>query len=172
MSEDAKVVVLDRADPEREDAIERLTLDSGVTAEVERHGDGDVLRVEDAAGHLLLELQPGRSRLVLSLAAGDLVLRAAQGEVKIEGAKGVRLEGPQVTVETERLRQVVGVVETHARRILERAKDTYRDVEGLAQLRAGDVRHVASNTFRTLARHLRLRAKKTAKIDGEQIHLG
>ena len=52
------------------------------------------------------------------------------------------------------------------------ARDAYREVDGLSQLRAGHLRMVARDTFRAFADRLRMKAKKDAKIDGEKIYLG
>lgn len=110
--------------------------------------------------------------VVLHAREGDLELRAEHGRVRIEGSEGVHIGGPRVVVETPHLRQVVGILETHANRIVEKAKDSYRDVEGMAQTRAGQVRIVAEKTFRALAERLRMRAKKDAKVQADKIYLG
>lgn len=152
-------------------ATERLAMRSGAEARLVRAGDEDVLTVRDADGRVLFELRGNTRTVVLDVGDGDLELRAG-GRVRIVGKNGVELEGSTVTLTAERLRQVAGVVETHASRILERAKDAYREVEGLSQLRAGHVRTVARQTFRVLADRLRMKAKKDAAIDGDKIFLG
>lgn len=151
---------------------ETLALRSGARAVLARGESGDVLTVRDAKGALLFELRDASGTVVISVAEGDLELRAERGRVRISGAEGVDVDGKQVIITAERLRQVAGVIETHAGRILEKARDVYRDVEGLSQLRAGHVRIVARETFRALADRLRMKAKKDAKIDGEKIYLG
>lgn len=143
----------------------------GVVAAIEPREAGDVLSVRDARGRLLVEVREDGT-LTLHVAEGDLVLRAETGRVRIEGSEGVHIAGPRVTLETRHLRQIVGVLETHARRIIEKAKDSYRDVEGLSQTRAGQVRIVARKTFRALAERVRMRAAKDAKVQADKIYLG
>lgn len=144
---------------------------SGLVAALEARTGEDVLAVRDPRGRLIVEVREDGT-VVLHVREGDLELRAEKGRVRIEGAEGVHIGGPRVTVETPHLRQVVGVLETHAKRIVEKAKDAYLDVEGIAQTRAGQVRIVAEKTFRTIAERLRMRAKKDAKVQGDKIYLG
>lgn len=68
--------------------------------------------------------------------------------------------------------QSVGVLETRAERVVERAKNVYRDVEELAQTRAGRVRVVARETLHAIGRRAVLRGDEDVKIKGEKIHLG
>jgi len=148
-----------------------LTTTSGILAQVLPRPDGDVLRVRDGKGRLVLDVREDGT-VVLHVAEGDLELRARKGRVRIEGSEGVHIAGPQVTVETPHLRQIIGVLETHARRIVEKAKDSYRDVEGVSHLSAKQVQIKAKKTFRAIAERLRMRAKKEAKIQAEKIYLG
>jgi hypothetical protein len=68
--------------------------------------------------------------------------------------------------------QSVGVLETRAERVVERAKNVYRDVEELAQTRAGRVRLIARETLHAAGRRAVLRGDEDVKIKGEKIHLG
>ena len=153
-------------------AVGQLVSRDGATAAVVREEQGDVITVRDKRGRLLFELREGVGVVSIVVAEGDLELRADQGKVRIVGAEGIELESRAISLRAERLVQSVQVLETHAGRILERAKDVYRDVESLSQLRAGQVRIVAKHSFRALAERLRFKARKDVKLDGEQIYLG
>ncbi len=166
------VGVSDPASDAPDAMIRRLLTRSGAAAALAEGPEGDVLTVRDSQGRLLFELRDGAGKVVIHVAEGDLELRADRGRVRIVGAEGVELKGKLLSFEGERLRQVVGVLETHAKRILEKAVDVYRDAEGLSQTRAGHVRIVAKETFRALADRLRMKAKKDVKVDGEKIYLG
>lgn len=143
---------------------------AGASAALEAIEGRDLLRVRGPDGRLLVEVAEDGS-VTLCVPRGDLRLRA-EGRVCIEGAEGVEIKGPLVHVEASNLRHVVGVLETRARRIVERTKDAYRDVEGVSQLRAGQVKLVAKKTLRVMAERLRFRAQKDAKVQGEKIYLG
>jgi hypothetical protein len=64
------------------------------------------------------------------------------------------------------------VLETHATRIVTRAKNVYEEVEALAQLHAGRVRMVADEALHLHARRALVKADEDVKIKGEKIHLG
>src|SRR5215831_9899006 len=160
------------AEIELEDKLEELVTRSGMAAQLERAPSGDILKIRDPAGRLLIEIRDDSHTVVIGVAEGDLELRADKGRVKIAGAEGVEIAGKSVSVRAEHLRQAIGVLETRAKRVIEKAGDVYREVEGLSQLRAADVRIVATETFRALAERFRLRTKKDVKIDGEKIYLG
>jgi len=111
-----------------------------------------------------LAMQPGE----LSLGASVLTAAADRAELLATrvGVKATRLE---TTV--ERARHAVKVVETRAGRIVERAKETYRETEGLAQTRAGRLRLVAKKAASLVGENTLLKARDRMKVRGERIHL-
>jgi hypothetical protein len=174
----------------------------GATAAVLRteHGD-ERLEVRDGRSRLLFEYVPDGARCVVHLPAGDLLLRADEGAIELDAAKGIRLRGgPLLDLEADtlrtsadeaevtlaralvrvdvlesvyrRLRQKVDIMETRAGRIVERAQESYRDVQTLAQTRAGRIRLVAEKTFHVLGTRALLKAHEDVKIKGDKIHLG
>jgi len=158
---------------ERQDdyGLKRLLTESGVEAALTREGGSDVLSVHDARGKLLFEWREESRTTVISVPEGDLELRAEQGRVKLMGAEGVEVSGPLFEIRTERLRQIVKRLETKADRIVERARRSYREVEELAQTRAGSLRLVAEDTARLLGKRLRFKAREDAKVKAEKIYL-
>lgn len=72
----------------------------------------------------------------------------------------------------ERATHAVGVLETRAGRIVERAKSTYRDVRDLAQLKAGRIRWVADATVHVFGKRTHLKAEEEVSVQGEKIYLG
>jgi hypothetical protein len=68
-------------------------------------------------------------------------------------------------------RHLVGVVEVRAERILEQAKNVYREVEELSQLRAARVRTVATGTFSVLSKRATVKAEADLALMGDKIHL-
>jgi hypothetical protein len=95
----------------------------------------------------------------------------ARAQLASLSATETRLVAKRVETAVERLHQVVGVMETHATRILERAKNTFREVEDLAQTRAGRMRLVADATFHLLGRRTLFKAREEVSIQGEKIYL-
>lgn len=171
----------------------------GTQVRLEETEGEQVLRVANAAGQVLFEHFPAEQRSVVR-AQGSLEVRAQAGDlelssdkkVRIQSGEGVELEAPSfvgkvdrvrleadkvvtaarvVDTTAELVRQTVGILDTNAQRILERAKEVFRDVEGLAQTRAGSVRMVAEKAFRILGERTHLKARKDMKLRGERIYL-
>lgn len=163
-----------------------LTTVTGVSASITRGAvDAEILRVVDADGRLLFEHNTGTRVTVIVAPEGDLELRAPRGRVKIVAAQGFELETPSVharvgearvegrTLSTtfDRMKTLVGVLETRAGRILERAKNTYREVEELSQTRAGRLRLVADKTASMLGQRAVIKAREDVKIKGDKVYL-
>ncbi len=187
----------DGREPARE-----LAASDGSRAALEIGEDGaERLVMRDPSARLLFAYDPSSSRCEVYVPEGDLVLRTPKGAIGLEAATEVRLQGDQaVEVRTPRLRadaataevtlkearleaelvqstlrraqRTVDVLETQAGRIVERARESYREVEGLAQMRAGRIRQVSERAIHLLAERLALRAVKDVKVDGEKILIG
>ena len=115
-----------------------------------------------------------RTRFSLSsrsakLATQAFELSARRGLLRIAEASyfGVVFDGT-----VERARLAAGKIETLAERVVERARDVYRQVHGLYQLKAGRVRTLVEDSYYTKAHQAYLLAEKDVRIDGEQIRLG
>ena len=111
-----------------------------------------------------LRMQPGEMALtsaVLSVAADRAEVLASRLQVHAH-----RLES-----QVERAKHVVKVVEVRAGRIVERARDVYREVEGLSQTRAGRLKLVAKKTAQFVGENTLIKARDRMKVKGERIHL-
>ena len=168
-----------------------VSTDDGTSAQLSP--DGSSLQVTDAHGKLLFEHRPEEGQSILSVPHGDLRLRSEQGSIELESANDIRFRaGRDVALEAQRgrveldqmhftadsmtstiekVRQTLGVVETRATRIIERAKNVYREVEELQQTRAGRVRMIAKKTFQVMGRRTLFKAKEDVSIKGEKIYL-
>lgn len=103
------------------------------------------------------------------LRAGLLATRAAHLHTV---AEEVTLIAARMDAHLERLRQRASQLETEAEEIVERAKTSYREIEDLAQTRAGRLRLVARSTMHALAQRVKMKAESIFAIDGDSIHLG
>lgn len=130
-----------------------------------------------ARGAIAIESHDGeraRSALRLdgdeaTLAAGVLSARAAKLVVLAEEAHAI---AARLDAHLDDVRQRATRIETRAVEVIEHLGDSYREVEGLAQTRAGRVRLVAEGAFSVLAERAKLKAKSIFAIDGDSIHLG
>lgn len=66
----------------------------------------------------------------------------------------------------------VGRLEVRAERLIEHAKDVYRNVDGLLQTRARRARTLVEGTFQLMSRRASLTSKEETSIDGKRVLLG
>lgn len=105
----------------------------------------------------------------VSLVARTIAAAAHRAEATLEEGSVVA-KALKTTAQT--LHHVAGVIETRAERIVEKAKDSYREAEDLAETRAGRVKMVATETLATLGRRVLFKAREDMKLKGDKIHLG
>lgn len=202
-----------------------VRLADGTRAERSIVDGEEKLRVTDAKGRCVFEYDATSRKSTVTVAEGDLALRAEQGAVSVYGARGVRIESPdEVSLESrhavsirhdegsvrvdrrgvvvegaaltvfakraeavldevrstvkhvdttiEKLRQQVGVLETNAGRIVERARSTFREVEGVAQTRVGRLRVMAREAMHFSGKRASIVVEEDVKLDGKKILLG
>ncbi len=128
-------------------------------------GERVELAVETPAG---AGARVGLTRGEVSLLGETVTLaaRRAQMLASVIGMRASRLES-----HVERIRQVADVIDTSAGRLVERARDAYREVERLSQHRAGRLKWVAETTATLVSQDALLKARDRMKIKGERIHL-
>lgn len=103
------------------------------------------------------------------LSAGVLAARAARLAVL---AEEVTAFATRLDARIDDVRQQATRIEVRAVELIEHARDSYREIEGLSQTRAGRIRLVAASTLSALAERAKLKARTVFAIDGESIHLG
>lgn len=138
---------------------------------VVRLGGGDV-RLEVTEGALDLVARDGvrlRTEARVDIAAETIEAHARFAELHIDESK---LVGRAVTTAVETVVVVAERVETEAVHIVERAKAAYREIEDIAQTRAGRFRAIARGTLSLFGKSASLVAEEDAKIDGEKVLLG
>lgn len=180
----------------------RLALSGGAYIEVVRTEANEALRVFSQRNELVFEYDPAQGNARINVEKGNLEFTAQNGNivfasgrevlfhgqsVGISGVSEVRLEtapaiggtGSAVTLLPERadltsrdLRLTAERIETAAHSIVEKAKNVYRTVEHLTQLRTGRLRTLVSSTFHFKSRKAFLKAEQDYKIKAEKIHLG
>jgi hypothetical protein len=96
-------------------------------------------------------------------------------EARFEKAKVHAEEGEvhcgELATHAKRLRTKVEILETAAGRILEKARESYRETEGLSQTKAGRLRLVAEQTLHALGDRTLLKAHRDMKLRGEKIYI-
>jgi hypothetical protein len=131
----------------------RVETAGGASAEV----DGERLVVRDPRGAIVVVYDAERGTAEIVAPAGDLVLSAPQGKIALRAAE----------VECE-----AGRIELRADRIFERARDLYREVDGLLQTKAERVRTLARGAYHLFAKRVNVAAEEDAAVDGKRVLLG
>jgi Protein of unknown function (DUF3540) len=159
-----------------------LATADGAYATTSRTGDGtgaERLRVYSPSNQLVFEYDPSSGRTLVNVSSGGLALRTERGDIELQSAGAVRiggqainLTGEQVEVRAKRAKWMVDKLETLAGTVMERAKNVYRSVEQLAQLRAGRMRTLVKDTFQFRSRNAYVKAERDYKIKADQIQLG
>lgn len=142
--------------------------------------DGDErLRVYSPRNELLFEYDPTSGKTRVNVAHGGLELSTEDGDISLNAARSVRIDGQSIEltghrldVKTTHTKWIVERLETLAETIVETAKNAYRTVEQLAQLRTGRMRTLVDETYQFKSKNAFLKAEEDFKIKGEQIHLG
>jgi hypothetical protein len=119
--------------------------------------DGERLVVRDMRGAIVVVYDAERGTAEIAAPKGDLVLSAPHGKIALRAQE----------VECE-----AGRIELRADRIFERARDLYRDVEGLLQTRAERVRTLATGAYQLFAKRVNVLAEEDAAVDGKRVLLG
>lgn len=130
--------------------------------------DGDLV-------HVLAVISGGETTTIatpnkLEIAAPELAVRAKSALLSLDALRvfGRSVDatfGGKASIMAER-------IESRASRIVQRAKDAYRFVEGLDQLRAGNVDVRAEGLAAVRGENTIVSARVLAKLDGEQVKIG
>jgi len=173
-----------------------LRTDDGATAELV---DGDIV-VRNPGGELVLSYSAATGMRVHA-PAGDLTLAAPSGRVRIEARDGVdmqsaahvrmqapvlelagertTLESTELSIKAERIQtvaseigQAVGRWELRAERVVEHARDAFREVQDLLQTRADRVRTLVKGTCQLLAGRTEIVSDEDTVVDGKRVLLG
>ena len=126
---------------------------SGASAEVQ----GELLVLRDRKGAVVVVFDAEKGSAEIVAPRGDLSLSAPQGKIV--------LRAPEVSCEA-------GKLEVNAERVVERAKEAYREVEGLLQTRSGRSRQIVKDGYQVLAKRVQIAAEEDAALDGKRVLLG
>ena len=125
------------------------------------------LSVTDAGGRstAAVSLEPGS----LELSSPEMVLTAQRGEFYVQHA---RYTGEEFLGRIGQVKLIAVKLETAARTVIQKARNAYRTVEQLFQVRTGRMRTLVKGTYHVKSRKTMMKAEQDVKIKGERIHLG
>ncbi|MGJ8680383.1 DUF3540 domain-containing protein [Paraglaciecola sp.] len=140
-----------------------------------------------------IEQDEASGKTILSVPEGDLDLRSEQGSICLQAAKNIELNSPQFALETAKgefnivdasyqglrlgasiaqTKLFLGKLNTTVGRLIEKAKNVYRQVDNLNQLKAGRMRTLVKGSYHLKSESINQKADKDVRIDGDKINLG
>ena len=125
------------------------------------------LSVSDALGQLISSLSIRPKHMKISSA--EVAITAQKSELHI---KETRYLGKIFRGKIEDAQLIAGKLTTIAKSITEKAKNVYKTVEQLTQLRTGRMRTLVGSTFHLKAKKSYMKAEEDFKINADKIHLG
>jgi hypothetical protein len=132
-------------------------------------------------------------KTILCVPEGDLDLRSEQGSIRLQAAKNIELNSPQFTLQSAKAelnmaetqyqglrlsasiahsKLFLGKLNTTVGRLIEKAKNVYRQVDNLNQLKAGRMRSLVKGSYHLKSESINQKAEKEVRIDGDKINLG
>jgi len=141
--------------------------------------DSETLKVYSSHNELVFEYDPAGEKARVHVARGCLELSTEDGDIELRSARNVRIEGHgvemnsrELNIRTTSAQWIIDRLETLAGTLVEKARNTYRTVEQLAQIKTGRMRTLVDQTFQFKSRRAFLKSEEDFKIKGEKIHLG
>lgn len=128
---------------------------------------GVCLGVMDSLGKLrsALTLQPESAKLT----GPEVGIDAQRGKFQIEES---RYEGERFSGKLEDAKLVVNRLETVFQTVIEKAKNVYKTVEQLSQLKTGRMRTLVESTLHLKSKTSFIKSEEDFKVRAEKIHLG
>lgn len=177
-------------------APQRIDTPAGASASC----DGDVIVVRDPGGAIVVTYDAATGSATIAAPSGDLRLAAPKGRVVVEAgtdlelsAARTRLRSEELEVEAGRTRLrsaalelvsevmevssssvVVGAgrLQVSAERVFEKARDIYREVEGVIDTKAGRLRSVVRGAWQAKSGSTSIVSKEDTFLDGRRVLLG
>lgn len=137
------------------------------------------IQVYSNRNELLFEYNPVKGHAKVNVSKGNLELCTEDGDICLNSANAVQLNGHSIEMQSKKLNANVGYakfvfdrLETVVGTLVEQAKNVYRTVAQLTQLRAGRMRTLVDETYQFKADKVFMKSEDDFKIKGEKIHLG
>jgi len=156
-----------------------IVVANGASAKLVKSGERETLNVYSSQGKLLFCYDAENNTTRVNIPKGDLVLASEEGNVELFAEKEVKLNGQSVKLESKRLsihapyaQMIFGRLESVSDTIIEGAKNVFRDVKELTQIRTGRMRTFVDETYQFRSKKASIKADEDYKVDADKIHLG
>jgi len=130
-----------------------------------RPGENDVLLVVGGAqGHFVIGVVEGHGHAQLDI-EGNVSLRAVNGELSLQGDRGVNLRGPEVEVVTDKMK-------IYADAAVQKVNTFYQHVRELWSVKSRSAHVSTTEDYYQRSRNATLLTEEVVTMNGKQIHLG
>jgi hypothetical protein len=140
-----------------------------------------------------LEQDEVSGKTILSVPEGDLDLCSDKGSIRLQAAKHIELSSQQFSLDSAKAefnvletryqgvrlsasiaqsKLFLGKLNTTVGRLIEKAKNAYRQVDNLNQVKAGRMRTLIKGSYHLKGESINQKADKDVRIDGDKINLG
>lgn len=208
---------------------ERLYLDDGSVAKIDRGEDGERLKVFNRSNELVIDYHAATNTVNVTSETSDLAFASTTGSIALHAAKDIVLNAPRVRLDADRdldlrvnavsgsgpalsmknnhmqlsspfmditsqrvrlffaeakltgkallgrigeVQFVTRKIESVADSVMAKARNVYRTIAELSQLKAGRQRTLIKNSSHMKARKTILKSEEDFKVKAEKIHLG
>lgn len=146
-----------------------LTREEGGKTRLSAEGD---LEINLKKGRFVVASQEGIDLVAakdVSITAGGLNVRAGEGNVFIDR---LSMLGTVARAEIEKVKLFAGSLDSVLDRLHQKVKRSYRRVEEVDQVKAGQIDYVAEKTMTLRSTNTVMTAEELVKVDADQVHLG
>ena len=128
---------------------------------------GIFLSIKNTLGKIIpsIILRPGEMKLM----SPELGITAQRGKMHIEESQYI---GQRFSGTFKHAKLIIGRLESIANDVISRARNVYRTVDELTQLKTGRMRTLVRSTLHMKAKMSYLKAEEDFKINADKIHLG
>lgn len=150
----------------------RIALPNGAYAQAAGLPERRTLQVFSPRQELLLEYDAATGKTRVNLESGNLEFVTRQGDIAFHSGQNIRFQGQAIEMQGQQIKLVARRLETLAETILTHARNVYKAVEELTQLRTGRLRALIRATCHLKSKNAYLNAAEDFKVNADNIHLG
>jgi len=158
---------------------ETIKSSHGAFAQLNKTKSEEFIEVYSERKELLFKYDPINQISQVNIPIGDLELNSKQGNIRLNAGKTVEINGDTLSLNSKKLsikalvgEMFLGRLETTTETLIENAKNVYRSVKELSQLRSGRVRTLVDETYQLNANKVLTKSETDFKVKAEKIHLG
>jgi len=137
------------------------------------------LKVYTSKNELLFSYNSKTKTTRINVTKGDLEFVTEDGDIQFKSANKISLNGQLLEMNSTKFKLcssyasfIINRMESTSNTLIENAKNVYRNVKELSQLRTGRMRTLIDKTYHFKANKAFVKTEEDYKVKAEKIHLG